>query len=160
MYKLSDELVAVIERFDEDRLREAGQQAVLLAVASLLWNDRLGATWTTSEVRERLGVTRQAVAKAVDAGKLIGISAGNTRRFPVWQFSTAANKVRINDWVAPIIARFREVYPDVQPVQIASWAMTHQPELDGGTPSEWMTSDKPVEPVLLAAERTATALAQ
>src|SRR6516225_9104299 len=83
----NERVVATLDRSSQDRLVEAGRRAVHLAIAPFLWDEKLGQMLDTGEVTDRLGVTRQAVAKAVDAGRLIALPAGNTRRFPIWQFS-------------------------------------------------------------------------
>jgi hypothetical protein len=149
----------VLERRSPDQLFEAGRVAVRLALAPFLWDDKLGAMLDTTEVTERLGVTRQAVAKAVDAGRLIALPAGNTRHFPVWQFNFG-DQTEIRPQVAQVVAAFREVYPDVRPLHIASWAMTSQPELEDTTPAAWLDSAGALEPLLQAAERAAWALEQ
>lgn len=126
-------MVNALGRRSHEELFEAGRRAVQLAMAPFVWDDKLGPMLDTGEVCERLDVTRQAVAKAVQAGRLIALPAGNTRHFPLWQFSFT-EKAEIRPQVADIIAAFREVYPEVRPLQIAGWAMTPQPELDDETP--------------------------
>lgn len=155
----SEELVALLDQRSKGELFEAGRRAVQLAVSPLIWEQRLGPMLDTAHVWERLGVSRQAVAKAVDAGRLVGIRSGKSRRFPVWQFAFG-DQVAIRPQVGEILTAFRGAYPDVTPLQVASWAMTVQPELDGSTPSRWLEEAKPLEPVLLAARRAAAALAQ
>jgi hypothetical protein len=59
-----------------------------------------------------------------------------------------------------VLAAFRDVYSDVDPRLIASWAMTAQPELEGLSPTIWIGGGGPIEPVILAAQRAAAALAQ
>lgn len=152
-------VVAVLGRRGGDELFEAGRRAVQLAVSPIVWSERLGPMLDTAQVCKWLGVTRQAVAKAVDTGRLMALPAGKYRRFPAWQFSFA-NKTAIRGEVAELLAAFREVYPDIRPLQIASWAMTAQPELAGSTPAAWLTEAGAVEPLLDAARRTAVALAQ
>jgi hypothetical protein len=113
----------------------------------------------TGEVTDRLDVTRQAVAKAVAAGRLIALPAGNTRQFPVWQFNFAA-ETQIRPVVSEIVRAFREVYPEVRPQHIATWAMTDQPELGGAMPAEWLDKAGDRDALLVAARRAAYALAQ
>ena len=113
----------------------------------------------TSQVYKLLGVTRQAVAKAVDSGRLLAIPAGKSRQFPAWQFSFAG-RTAVRPEVSEVLSGFRAVSPDVRPLQVASWAMTGQPELEGSTPARWLEVAGPLEPVLLSARRTAAALAQ
>jgi hypothetical protein len=154
-----EDVFSTLEQRRPDELVEAGRRAVHLAVARFLWDERLGPMLDTGQVCQQLGVTRQAVAKAVGASRLVALPAGNTRRFPVWQFSFA-ERTEIRPQVAQIIAAFREIYPDVRPLHIASWAMTVQPELDNATPAAWLDRAGAMEPLLQAAERAAWALAQ
>lgn len=155
----SEGLVALLDRRPARELFEAGRRAVQLAVSPLIWEERLGAMLDTAQVCQRLGVSRQAVAKAVDSGRLVAIPAGKSRRFPVWQFSFG-DTLAIRPQAGGVIASFREVYPDFTPLQVASWAMTPQPELEGSTPARWLEKAKPLEPVLTVARRAAAALAR
>jgi hypothetical protein len=155
----NETLVALLDRRTEEELFEAGRRAVQLAVSPLIWSERLGPMLDTSQVYEQLAVTRQAVAKAVDAGRLLAIPAGKSRQFPAWQF-TFGDGVTIRAEVAEVLAAFREVYPETGPLQIASWAMTAQPELEGATPASWLDEARPLKPVLLSARRAAAALSQ
>jgi hypothetical protein len=155
----NERVVATLDRSSRDRLVEAGRRAVHLAIAPFLWDEKLGQMLDTGEVTDRLGVSRQAVAKAVDAGRLIALPAGKTRRFPIWQFSFT-DHLEIRPQVAELVAAFREVYPEVHPLQIAGWARTPQPELDGISPEVWLDEAGDLEPALVAARRTASALAQ
>jgi hypothetical protein len=155
----NETLVALLDRRPEAELFEVGRRAVQLAVSPLIWSERLGPLLDTSQVCERLGVTRQAVAKAVGSGRALAIPVGKSRRFPAWQFSFG-HEVAVRPEVAEVLGAFRSVYPDVRPLQVASWAMTPQPELDGSPPARWLEDARPLEPVLVSARRTAAALAQ
>lgn len=142
-----------------DELVEIGRRSVHLALAPILWDQRLGPMLDTAQVCERLGVTRQAVAKAVAAGRLVSLPAGRTRRFPIWQFRTG-EQFEIRSEVGEIVSLFRHFFPEVRGLQVASWAMTSQPELDGSTPATWLESGRPFQPLGDAARRTAAALSQ
>jgi hypothetical protein len=161
----NEEIIEVLSRRDPEDLIEVGRSAARLAVAPLLWDARLGAMLDTGQVTERLGKSRQAVAKDVDARRLIAIPAARTRRFPVWQFNFFGNnapnsKAEIRPAVAQIVGAFQEIYPAADAHQIAAWAMTPQPELDGETPAQWLDKAEDLGPVLDAASRAAYALAQ
>lgn len=155
----NETLVALLDCRSEHELFEAGRRAVQLAVSPLIWSERLGPMLDTSQVYEQLSVSRQAVAKAVDAGRLLAIPAGKSRQFPAWQF-TFGDSVTVRAEVAEVLAAFREVYPDARPLQIASWAMTAQPELEESTPAGWLDEARPLGPLLLSAQRAAAALIQ
>lgn len=153
------QLAGLLAKREEDALLEAGRAAVRLAVAPLLWESRLGPLAPTAEVAARLGVSRQALAKAVQAGRLVGLSAGRTRLFPLWQFRFGPEP-GIRPEASEVLAAFGECFPGITPRVVASWAASPQPELDDKTPAEWLEEGLPLEPVLLAARRAASALAQ
>lgn len=156
---LLDQEPSFLERHSWDDLVEVGRRSVHLAVAPILWDQRLGPMLDTAEVCDRLGVTRQAVAKAVAAGRLLALPAGRTRRFPLWQFRVG-ERFEIRSEVGEILSLFRHFFPEVRGLQVASWAMTSQPELDGSTPATWLETGRPFQPVGDAARRAAAALAQ
>lgn len=155
----NENLVALLDPRSEEELFEAGRRAVQLAVSPLIWSERLGPMLETPQVCEQLGVTRQAVAKAVDSGRLLAIPAGKTRQFPAWQFNFA-HRPAIRPEVSEVLAEFRDIYPEVRPLQVASWATTGQIELEGSAPARWLEDARPLEPILVSARRTAAALAQ
>lgn len=152
-------LTVLLGQRPEAELFEAGRRAVQVAVSPLIWSERLGPMLDTAKVSERLGVTRQALAKAVTSGRMLAVPAGKSRRFPVWQFNFA-DQVVVRPEVAELLAAFRSIYPEVRPLQVASWAMTPQPELDGATPARWLETAGPLGPLISSAKRTAAALAQ
>lgn len=162
LYEAVDDLqsTGLLDGIDLHQLAERAGQAVHAALASFVWEERLGPALETGQVCHELGVSRQAVAKAVVAGRLVVLPAGKTRRFPVWQFRMQPGRFEMRAEVAEVIETFRRVYPEVTAVQIAAWARTTQPELDGTTPAEWLERERPAHRVVLAAERAASALAQ
>jgi hypothetical protein len=100
----------LLDRFDPDQLAERARQAVHAGLASFVWEERLGPALETGQVCQELGVSRQAVAKAVVAGRLVALPAGRGRRFPVWQFRL--QPVRFGDLGAHLeVVAFRRVYP-------------------------------------------------
>lgn len=162
LYEAVEDLqsTGLLDRIDPDQLAERARQAVHAALASFVWEERLGPALETGQVCQELGVSRQAVAKAVVAGRLVALPAGRSRRFPVWQFRMQPGRFEMRAEVAEVVGAFRRTYPEVTAVQIAAWARTTQPELDGATPAEWLERERPAHPVVLAAERAASALAQ
>jgi hypothetical protein len=161
LYELLDDRIIcdVLDRRSEEDLFAAGRRAVQLAIAPFLWEARLGPMLDTAQVCDRLGVSRQAVAKAVNTGRLLALPAGNTRHFPTWQFSFG-ERTEIRREVGEVLRTFRDGYPEVRPLQIASWAMTPQPELKDETPAAWIERGAAIDPLLDTAGRTASGLAQ
>jgi hypothetical protein len=86
----------------------------------------LGEAARTAEVVARVGISRQALAKAVQAGRLVSLPAGKTRLFPLWQFRLGRDP-GIRPEAAEIIAAFTERLPDVALRTVASWAASPQP---------------------------------
>ncbi len=50
--------------------------------------------WTTLQVAEWLGISRQAVGKQVRAGRILGYRTGRSILFPAWQFDARRHIVR------------------------------------------------------------------
>ncbi|MGH9068659.1 MAG: hypothetical protein ACRD0J_14405 [Acidimicrobiales bacterium] len=157
--RADEQLIGLLADRDDDAILEAGRRAVRLATAPLLWTARVGPVAPTAEVAAALGISRQAVAKAVHAGRLISLPAGKTRLFPLWQLRLGPEPT-IRPEVASIVAAFVSGYPEVAGHVIASWATSPQPELDDKTPAQWLETGQPLGAVLVAARRAASALAQ
>lgn len=138
-----------------DDARELGARGAEAAVAPLLWAAALGDRWSTTTVTEFLHVTRQALHKRVINGSVLGVPGRGTTWFPVWQFDLEAHQVR--PVVAEIIAAFREELGAVDPLLIASWATSDQPEF-GMSPDEWLAAGKDPAELGRVARRTAAEL--
>lgn len=75
---------------------------------------------------------------------------------PVWQFDLGSHEVRP---VAEVVAAFRDELGPVEPLLIASWATTDQPEL-GMAPEEWLAKGKDAKELARIARRTASDLSR
>ena len=73
----------------------------------------------------------------------------------MWQFDLDAHEVR--SVTAEIIAAFHNELGAVDPLVIASWATTDQPEL-AMSPEEWLAAGKDPTEVTRIARRTASEL--
>lgn len=130
-------------------------------LAPLLWSQAVGDRWDTTQVSQFLDVTRQAIHKRVVGGSILGIPGEHTTWFPVWQFDIGQRRVRPE--VRDIVSAFRgRLGADVDPLVIATWATTPQPEdLDSQTPAEWLEGASfESDPLVVAAQRAAARLAQ
>jgi hypothetical protein len=135
-----------------------GQRAAATAVAPVVWARAAGEVLETSEVQNLLGVSRQALAKRIAVGSLIGLPAKGRTLFPVWQFDLDEGRVRTA--VRAIIEVFRESLGEVDPNLIAAWATTPQDEdLDGSTPASWLAENRDIEVVVESARRLAARMA-
>ena len=145
----------VISELTYDEARQLGAQGAEAAVAPLIWAAAVGERWSTTTVAEFLHVTRQALHKRVVKGTALGVPGRGTTWFPVWQFDLDVHEVR--SVVAEIIAAFRDELGAVEPLVIASWATTDQPEL-AMSPEEWLAARKDPTEVARIARRTASEL--
>jgi len=138
--------------FDEARL--LGAQSAEAALAPLIWA-AIGERWSTGTVAELLDVTRQALHKRVVKGTALGVPGRGTTWFPVWQLDLDAHQVRSG--VTEIIAAFHDELGAVDPLMIASWAATAQPELRM-SPEEWLAAGRDPTEVTRMGQRTASEL--
>lgn len=138
---------------------EYGRRAAGTAAAPVLWARAIGERYDTTAVTELLGISRQALHKRTTHGSILGIPGRGTTWFPVWQFDGTLRDVRA---VVPrIIGTFREQLDTFDPLAIAAWATTSQPEdLDGSSPEDWILGGQSDDRVVEAARRAARALAQ
>jgi hypothetical protein len=155
--RADERTIDVLERHGPEELVAAGRRAVRAAVAHFVWNEAIGPMLDMGEVGDVTGDGRQAVAQAVDAGTLLAIPAGTTRRFPVWQFDTENSRLR--PVVSEIIRAFREADKHLEAVVIAAWVTKANQDLGGISPAQWITDGGDDSPVVTAALRAAAPLA-
>ena len=160
-----DGVAALLERVPElqhvlgdtspDEVRAHGYDAAQRALVPLVWRAVTGEALTTEQVRQLLGVSRQARHTRVAGGSLIGLPIERTTLFPTWQFDEDG----VRPIVSAIVDRFRrEVGEDVDLRMIVSWAATPQPELKDEAPAEFLRRHGDDDAVVRAAERAAAAL--
>jgi len=77
----------VIVMLAPDEARSLGRRCARSGLASLIWASRLGDTLNTTEVSKRLKISRQALAKRMAAGTVLGIPGRTTTYYPIWQSS-------------------------------------------------------------------------
>ncbi|MBP1325974.1 AcrR family transcriptional regulator [Leucobacter exalbidus] len=78
-----------------------------------------GASWSTPEVVEFLGISRQAINRRLQNRKLLGARALGVTMFPVWQFDAATHEVRPE--LALLLA---EIDDGVDLGAVATWSTT------------------------------------
>lgn len=146
------------EVVSEDQAIEYARQAARGVLAPLAWSKAVGSRLNTTEVVTLLDVTRQALAKRVAAGTLLGLPGRGTTYYPTWQFDFERRVVRPE--VGDVLDIFAETAADVDPLTIATWATTPQPEdLGGETPAGWLEGGLDPGPVFEAVRRAAKRLA-
>lgn len=142
-----------------DDAAEYGRRAAAAAAAPVLWAKAIGERHDTTAVTELLGISRQALHKRSMSGTILGVPGRGTTWFPAWQFDVGARQVR--PVVARVVAVFRDQLGTFDPLAVAAWATTPQPDdLDGSTPEDWILSGLGDDRVVEAARRAARALAQ
>ena len=144
------------ETITADDARRLGYEAAAAALAPLLWRAAVGERWETSTAAEFLGVTRQALHKRCSNGTVLGLPGRGTTWYPIWQFDLDHHRVRPE--VADIVAAFRRAVDPLDPLIVASWATTSQPEL-GMAPEEWLAAGKDPDELVQVARRSAAELA-
>ncbi len=151
---------ADIAKVDTAEATRLGELAAEEVITSTRWSQIVGDRLDTTDVTELLGVTRQALSKRLASGSLLGLPGHNTTLYPIWQFDTGKHAIRPE--VRDIIGAFRDALGnDIDPLLIASWASTAQHEdLNGQTPTQWLTLEQDIEQLRRAARRAAERLAQ
>lgn len=149
----------LVDSLSEEDVEDLAEQAADHLLAPLLWSRAVGDKFDTTQVTQVLGITRQAVAKRVAGGSLLGIPGRGTTYFPAWQFDLERRAIKPE--VPLIIAAFKESLSPLDPLTVATWATTGQDEdLDGMTPEEWILEGKGQQQLVEAAHRAAKRLAQ
>lgn len=126
-----------------DPLRPARLRGLQAARALL---EREGGTLTAEEVAEHLGVTRQAVDKKRNAGKLLAVSRGSRSvLYPAWQFTPQG----ILQGLEPVLAALDENQTD--PWAKLSFFLGENLRLGGDSPLTALRAGRTAE--VLAAAR-------
>jgi len=137
--------------------RVMGRQAARYAIAPLIWSARLGDTLDTTQVARHLGVSRQALAKRLANGSILGLPGRGTTHYPVWQFTPELKAVRPD--VREIFKIFVAELGSLDAYAVSAWMTTTSEELNGLSPKDWLLKKDDPQPVYDAASRTAGRLA-
>ncbi|WP_235681080.1 hypothetical protein [Tomitella gaofuii] len=110
------------------------------------YDEAAGPFYDSAGLEKWLGVSRQAINKRVHSGTLISARLGGGKHvYPAWQFMPNG-----------------QVYPALLPAWLLLrkhsdawtailWLSADDPELDGHSAADWLTSDRDPEPVYAAA---------
>ncbi|HEX5301688.1 MAG TPA: hypothetical protein VFW50_32325 [Streptosporangiaceae bacterium] len=140
-----------------DVARALGRDAARSAVASLVWSARLGDTLNTTQVATHLKLSRQALAKRLHAGTIVGLPGRGTTLYPVWQFKPTLDEVRAE--AREILKIFANEPGGLNPYTVSAWMKTSSEDLNGLTPEEWLLKKDDPQPLYDAARRTVGRLA-
>jgi len=150
-------VVKDLEGLSPGEVTDLGRDAAEAVTGAVRGRDLLGADrLDTAGAGLLLGVSRQALHKAVRAGRLLGVPGRGTTSFPAWQFTPDR---RVRPVVREVLAAFASDGVPADPWAVLSWSATGQPELADWRPGEWIADGRPDGPVLAAAGQAARALA-
>lgn len=143
-------------------------QAFLASPTSL--NNLVGPVCRTGNVCDWLGVSRQAIMKAVRDGRLLGFRTLDRKWvYPAWQFSSAqayANCVRMLPPVVDILGsrglndfdRAKWCFtPNALLAKAAAGSDQPGPQSEWSSPEGWIRNAKPLEDLILAAKKATPA---
>lgn len=156
---MRDEAIGAL---DVSRAHRLGARAAKAALAPVAWDSVIGGRYETADLVEMLGVSRQALAKRVAAGTLVGLPGRGTTLYPTWQFDTAYSPARVRPDVAALLAAWVEQAGSLDPYAVVSWSQTEQPEIHGLTPADALAKGDATytDMLILSARVTAARLAQ
>jgi hypothetical protein len=140
-----------------EEARALGRKSARSGLAALIWATRLGDTLNTTEVSERLNITRQALAKRLAAGTILGVPGRATTYYPIWQFKPTQDEVQPE--IREIFRIFVDELGSLDAFTLSSWMMTPSGDLQGFSPNAWLIRFDDPRPVYDAARRTASRLA-
>ena len=147
----------LVVNLSPDDARAVGRHTARSSVAALIWASKLGEMLTTTEVASRLQITRQALAKRLAAGTILGIVGRSTTHYPVWQFDPVDPEVR--PAVREIFKIFMAELGSLDAQTVSSWMMTPCRDLHGVSPHDWLFKRGDPQTVYDAAKRVALRLA-
>jgi hypothetical protein len=144
-----------VEVIPVEAQRALGRRAALLAAAMYEWRQQVGATFTSRQVQDLLGIkTRQGVHDLLKRERLLGLDGLSGQRvYPAFQFNERGRPYAV---LPAVLAHFAEA--DVSPHTIASWFTSPQALLEGQTPAAWLKRGDPPDQVVEAARRSAARL--
>ncbi|MDQ0908738.1 hypothetical protein QFZ22_004723 [Streptomyces canus] len=147
-----DSLQGYLKELPQGDEYTTGFEAAHAALAPIAWSHAVGAKINTGEARKALGgVTRQALAKRVENGSLLGLPGRGTTYYPSWQFDFRRNEIR------PAVKRLLRVfksYDEYDPFMIASWMTEPNADLDQARPADLIENEEEVDQLIKVATAT------
>ncbi|MER6187733.1 hypothetical protein [Streptomyces sp. NPDC001652] len=134
-----------------------GLEAAYAALAPMIWAEKVGETLDTTQVTRLLQVSRQALAKRVTAGTLLGLPGRGTTHYPAWQFDFDNGSLRPE--AREIFEIFVTELGKLDVYALSVWMNTPSALFDGLAPCEWLVKKRDPRRVLDAARRVAGRLA-
>ena len=156
-----DVVIALLETLSE-LVGEQGitvkdaRRAGMLAAAGQAWENELGPSLSSAQVRELLGdVSRQRVDELLREHRLIGLrDSSGRRRFPVFQFQDDGRPIE-----ALVAAYWTLADAAISDWTAASWCVAADDALDGRSPLAWARERRDPERLARVAAQDAARLA-
>jgi len=161
-FGVSEEVVVVLLETLSEMVGERGntvkdaRRAAMLAAAGQAWENELGPSLSSAQVRELLGdVSRQRVDELLREHRLIGLrDSSGRRRFPVFQFQDDGRPME-----ALVSAYWTLADAAISDWTAAAWCVATDEALDGRSPLAWAREHRDPERLARVAAQDAARLA-
>lgn len=135
---------------------ELGRRVALLVATKARWEDQLGPSMSSTGLQHATGLSRQALAQAVHAHRVLRLTTKDGRtRYPAFQLGRDGKP---RSWLRQVLREFAGAA--VNGWTVASWLTSPQPELVGRSPLEFVDAGGDVGAVVTLARRRAARLAR
>lgn len=126
-------------------------ETVRLVSAALHPRDGLAAAvgplCSTADLSDWLGVSRQAINKAIKEGRILAVRTGRGDwRYPTWQLDNAGGLV------ANLAATVQRFHGRIDATTAAAWFIIENHDLDNLTPAAWLHQQRAITRLLKAIE--------
>ncbi|MDI9587416.1 MAG: hypothetical protein ACOX5I_00830 [Gleimia sp.] len=112
--------------------------------------DEVGPVCSTADLVDWMGISRQAINKAVKECRILGVRRGRgSWMYPTWQLTS---DYQILDGLPEVLGRLEGV---TDTFEIGSWFITGHRDLDGLSPAKWLREERDVSQVVRVAENLA-----
>ena len=112
--------------------------------------DQVGPVCSTADLVDWMGISRQAINKAVKESRILGVRRGHgSWMYPTWQLTS---DYQIIDGLPEVLGRLEGL---TDSLEIGNWFITSHRDLDGLSPSEWLREERDVNQVIRVAENLA-----
>lgn len=135
---------------DDEIIQEATRLIATLTRPRSSIVERVGPVCSTADLVDWMGISRQAINKAVKEARILGVRKGRgSWMYPTWQLD-ANNQVL--EGLPKVLERLKGV---TNTLDIGEWFVTKHHDLDGMTPAQWLQEDRDLNTVVGAAENLA-----
>lgn len=112
--------------------------------------DRVGPVCSTADLVDWMGISRQAINKAVKEARILGVRKGSgSWMYPTWQLDS---NNQVLEGLPKVLERLKGI---ANTLDIGEWFVTKHRDLEGLTPAEWLQEDRDLGTVVGVAENLA-----